>query len=68
MNIKYGDLKKQLAEDIIVFTAPFREKIIAISNDNTLLRKVASRGQEKARESAAFTLNEARKAIGIRSF
>ena len=68
MSIKYGDLKKQLAEDIIVFTAPFREKIIAISNDNTLLRKVASRGQEKARESAAFTLNEARKAIGIRSF
>ena len=68
MKIRYGDLKKQLAEDIILFTAPLREKIISIGSDNTFLQNVVRRGAEKARESASFTINEARKAIGIRSF
>ena len=68
MNIRYGDMKKQLAEDMIAFTTPFREKINSISSDSTYLKKVALRGKEKARESASNTLNEARKAIGIRSF
>ena len=68
MKIRYGDLKKQLAEDIIIFTSPLREKITSISSDNTFLKNVVRRGAEKARESASFTINEARKAIGIRSF
>ncbi len=68
MKIRYGDLKKQLAEDMIVFTAPFREKILSISSDEILLKKIVRKGAEKARESAAFTLSEARKAIGIRPF
>jgi tryptophanyl-tRNA synthetase len=67
MKIRYGDLKKQLAEDMIVFTEPFREKINSISKDTELLKKVAKKGAEKARESAAFTVSEARKAIGIHS-
>jgi tryptophanyl-tRNA synthetase len=68
MNIRYGDMKKQLAEDMISFTTPFREKIQAISSDSAYLKKVTQRGKEKARESASNTLNEARKAIGIRTF
>ncbi len=68
MKIRYGDLKKQLAEDIIVFTTPFREKIISITNDEIFLKKVVRKGSEKARESASFTISEARKAIGIRPF
>src|SRR6185436_4833532 len=35
MKIRYGDLKKQLAEDMVSFTAPFREKITAISKDES---------------------------------
>jgi tryptophanyl-tRNA synthetase len=68
MQIRYGDMKKQLAEDMIAFTAPFRERITAISSDEALLKKVTKRGAEKARESASYTLSEARKAIGINSF
>jgi tryptophanyl-tRNA synthetase len=68
MKIRYGDLKKQLAEDMIAFTSPFREKIEAIGNDSALLKKVTSRGAEKARESASFTMSEAKKAIGIKAF
>lgn len=68
MKIRYGDLKKQLAEDMIAFTTPLREKIEALSKDESYIQKVARQGAEKARESGAATLREARKAIGIRSF
>ena len=68
MTIRYGDLKKQLAEDIIHFTQPLREKIKAISGDEQLIHRIATQGAEKARESARKTIAEARHAIGIRSF
>ena len=66
--IRYGDLKKQLAEDIISFTTPIREKILSIHDDDTYLRKVTRMGAEKARESASKTLREVREIIGFRSF
>ncbi|MBK5285995.1 MAG: tryptophan--tRNA ligase [Bacteroidia bacterium] len=66
--IRYGDMKKQLAEDIIAFTNPFREKILELSSDEKYIHKVASEGTAKAKESAAKTMSEARKAIGFRSF
>ena len=68
MKIRYGDMKKQLAEDMITFTSPLREKILAIASDNDYIHKVATRGAEKARESASKTLSEARRLIGFRHF
>jgi len=67
-SIRYGDLKKQLAEDIIHFTTPIREKILDISSDNVYLRKVANLGAEKARESATKTIKEVREIIGFKPF
>ena len=64
--IRYGDLKKQLAEDIIAFTSPIRERILEILKDNVYLGKVAKRGAEKARESAQATLKEVKEIIGFR--
>jgi tryptophanyl-tRNA synthetase len=66
--IRYGDLKKQLAEDMIIATAPIREKINDISQDSGYLRQVARHGAIKARESAAKTIREVREIIGFRSF
>ncbi len=66
--IRYGDLKKQLAEDIINFTSPIREKILEISANNDYLRKVANMGAEKARESASKTIKEVREIIGFKPF
>lgn len=66
--IRYGDMKKQLAEDMIAFTAPFREKTKAIAADEAYLSSVVKKGAEKARESAAATLKEVRETIGIRPF
>ncbi|MGE4288360.1 MAG: tryptophan--tRNA ligase [Salinivirgaceae bacterium] len=66
--IRYGDLKKQLAEDISNFTAPIREKIEALKADEAYLSKVAQMGAEKARISARKTINEVREIIGFRKF
>jgi tryptophanyl-tRNA synthetase len=66
--IRYGDMKKQLAEDVANFTAPFREKILELSSDNDFLRKIAEKGAEKARESASKTIKEVREIIGFKSF
>ncbi|MCL2511652.1 MAG: tryptophan--tRNA ligase [Bacteroidales bacterium] len=65
-NIRYGDMKKQLAEDIVRFTTPFREKAEIYAKDDALLSKIAKMGAEKARVSAEKTVREVREIIGIR--
>ncbi len=65
-NIRYGDMKKQLAEDIINFTEPFREKIAELSSNEQYLKKLMDLGAEKARESAQKTIAEVRQIIGFR--
>ena len=64
--IRYGDMKKQLAADISAFCAPIRERILDIQGDKELLARVARIGAEKARESAAKTIDEVRHIIGFR--
>ncbi|NWJ52952.1 MAG: tryptophan--tRNA ligase [Bacteroidetes bacterium] len=66
--IRYGDLKKQLTQDMISFTEPFREKIADLSANEEYLRKVVNMGAEKAHESAAKTVREVREIIGFRKF
>jgi len=68
MTIRYGDLKKQLAEDMVLATAPIRDRINAIAADTDYLRKVAEMGADKARESASKTIREVREIIGFRKF
>jgi tryptophanyl-tRNA synthetase len=67
-SIRYGDLKKQLAEDIINFTTPIREKIEMMLADDKYLSSVAKLGAEKARASASATLKEVREIIGVKKF
>jgi len=64
--IRYGDLKKQLAEDITKFTEPIREKIKELKADDVYIKKVMLLGKEKAHESGAKTVSEIRKIIGFR--
>ncbi|MDR2891371.1 MAG: tryptophan--tRNA ligase [Alistipes sp.] len=66
--IRYGDLKKQLAEDIVAVVAPIRERIEAVKADEAFLRRVTADGAEKARESSAKTLAQVREIMGIRRF
>ena len=64
-SIRYGDLKKQLAEDMVKFIAPIREKAEAIRNDKVYLNEVMELGAEKARKSAAATMEMVRNAMGL---
>ena len=65
-SIRYGDLKKQLAADIIAYTEPIREKIQEYSSNKELLNRIAKEGADRARASAVETLNEVRHIIGFR--
>lgn len=66
--IRYGDMKKQLAEDMVAFTAPFRERINELLSDEAYISKVARMGKEKAQASASKTIREVREIIGFKSF
>jgi tryptophanyl-tRNA synthetase len=63
--IRYGDMKKQLAEDMANFVAPIREKAAELQKDETAIKKILKEGAEKARASASKTIEGARKLIGI---
>ncbi len=67
-SIRYGDLKKQLAEDTIKFTTPFREKVTAILADDAYMKKVIRMGAEKAHISASKTISEVREIIGFKKY
>jgi tryptophanyl-tRNA synthetase len=64
--IRYGDLKKQLAQDITDFTEPFREKINELSSDKKYIEQVMNLGAEKARDSGRKTVRDVREIIGFR--
>ncbi len=66
--IRYGEMKKQLGEDIARFTEPIRKRINEIYSDNAYMAKVVAEGAEKARASAAATVKDVREIIGYRRF
>ena len=65
--IRYGDLKKQLAEDMVAFVEPIRQRILEFQSDDARLRRIMDLGKEKAHDSAARTLAEVRRVIGYRN-
>lgn len=67
-SIRYGDMKKQLAADILKVTLPIRERILEIRDDDALLGRVIREGGERARETAAKTLADVRNIMGIKKF
>jgi tryptophanyl-tRNA synthetase len=64
-SIRYGDMKKELAEGMVRFIAPIREKAESIQNDDVYLRRVMEQGAEKARARAKGTIELAKDAIGL---
>ena len=66
--IRYGDMKKQLAADVNAFCAPIRERINDMISNVDYLEKVVNMGAEKASISAAKTLNEVREIIGFNPY
>lgn len=64
-NIRYGDMKKQLAEDMANFIRPIREKAAELQKDENTIQKILKEGAEKARPSSIATIAGARKLMGI---
>ena len=67
-SIRYGDMKKQLAEDMVAFVRPIREKADAIRKDEAYLKKILEEGAERSRENAAKTITAVRQAMGLQYF
>ncbi|MCH5179315.1 MAG: tryptophan--tRNA ligase [Prevotellaceae bacterium] len=63
--IRFGDLKKQLAEDLCKIVAPIRDRIEHFQSDDAFLERIAREGAERARASAAQTLREVREIVGF---
>ena len=66
--IRYGDMKKQLAEDMVKFISPIREKVKSILSNEKYLKEVMEKGAEKARKSAKATMELVREAMGLNYF
>ncbi len=66
--IRYGDMKKQLAEDMVLFISPIRQKVNEILNDEAYLQKVMKQGAAKAIASAEKTMQEVRNAMNLNYF
>ena len=66
--IRYGDMKKQLAEDMVKFISPIREEVNSILGNENYLMQVMEQGAEKARKSAKATMDLVREAIGLRYY
>ncbi len=67
-SIRYGDLKKQLAEDMAKYLQPIGEKIKELNSNDKLLNEIIGDGGQRARESAAQTIKDVREIIGLKNF
>ncbi len=65
-SIRYGDLKKQLSDDIAAFTKPLRERITELESNPAYINKIAQDGAEKARISARATLDGVQEIMGLK--
>jgi tryptophanyl-tRNA synthetase len=61
----YGDLKKDLAEVVVEFSAPLRERVQGYLDDPAELDRVLASGATRAREVAGATLRTAYDRIGF---
>lgn len=62
-----GKLKMTIGELVVEKLKPVRENYEMISRDQGYLSDVAARGKDRAREHAARTMEEVRRAIGLQS-
>ncbi len=61
----YGDLKKELADVVVDFVTPFRERTLELLDDQAHLSDVLRRGAERAGEVAQATLRDVYQRVGF---
>jgi tryptophanyl-tRNA synthetase len=61
----YGDLKAAVADEVIAFVTPFRERTMQLLEERTELESILAAGAERAREVASRTLADAYRKVGL---
>jgi tryptophanyl-tRNA synthetase len=61
----YGDLKKDLAEVVVDFVTPFRDRTLELLDDKAQLDAMLRRGAEKAAAVAERTLADVYERVGF---
>ena len=61
----YKPFKEDLADHLIDFLSPIRERFMNIRSDQTTLKDIARQGNEKAQQRAAITLARLREKTGL---
>ena len=61
----YGDLKRDVADAVVEFVTPYRERTLALLEDPESLDNILARGAERARTVAAETLREVEDRLGF---
>ena len=64
--IGYKESKELLAENVIKFISPMRERREELAKDDGLVVRVLKAGGDKAKAKASATMSKVRKAIGVR--
>jgi tryptophanyl-tRNA synthetase len=63
--IRYSEMKKTLAEDVVNALAPIREKAEALRADPGYVHDVLNQGAKKARRIARRTITEVKRKMGL---
>jgi tryptophanyl-tRNA synthetase len=61
----YGEAKKRLAELIVEYFKPFREKRAELENNPDYVKEILAKGARRARTVAQVVLEQARTAVGL---
>ena len=61
----YGDFKKAVAESVVEYLAPVRERYAELRGDEVALGEILAAGAEKARAIAAPVVAEVRDRMGF---
>jgi tryptophanyl-tRNA synthetase len=61
----YGDLKKDLADVVVDFVTPFRDRTLELLDDQAHLTKVLEQGRQQAQEVAQGTLDAVYQRVGF---
>ncbi len=61
----YGDLKKDLADVVVEFVTPFRDRTLELLDDQTHLTQVLEQGRQQAQPIAQGTLDDVYRRMGF---
>ena len=63
--MRYGDLKKTVAESVATALTPIQQRYREITGDRSYIAKVLAQGAERVRPAARDTVERVKRAMGL---